>query len=98
MVSAKKDCIGKVMAARPGLTDPMVSASRFERLIRTPKEGLPTAIRRVLPMVDRRCDVGRLGADILYWNEATRIRWTFDYYRTEGPVEHAVTPADEETT
>ena len=82
----------------PGLTDPAVSAARFERLIRTPKDGLVPAIRRVLPLVDRECDAGRLGADILYWNEATRVRWTFDYYRTEMPGGDADSAAKKEVT
>lgn len=69
----------------PGLKDPAVSNARFERLIRSEGDALVTALRRVLSMGDRRCNVGRLGADLLYWNDRTRIRWTFDYYHTDMP-------------
>ncbi|MCL3883009.1 type I-E CRISPR-associated protein Cse2/CasB [Marivita sp. GX14005] len=69
----------------PGLKEPAISNARFERLIRSEHDALVSALRRVLPAVDRRCNVGRLGADLLYWNEDTRIRWTFDYYHTDMP-------------
>lgn len=81
----------------PGLREPRVAPGRFERLIRTSRDDLVPALRRVLPIVDRRCDVGRLGSDMLFWNEATRIRWTFDYYNTEVPGSDTEAMAEMET-
>lgn len=82
----------------PGLRDdPALSNPRFERLIRSEGDILVAALRRALPLVDRSCAVGRLGADLLHWNEKTRIRWTFEYYGTELPASLAPEGAEEET-
>jgi len=77
-----------VLAQRlgPGLGNPVLSQARFQRLIRS--EGIDdrvTALRRVLPMVDRTCNVAALARDFLKWDEATRIDWTFDYYHSPKP-------------
>lgn len=83
--------LANVRASGPSLpralggTDPVLSHTRFERLIRCTLEDIGTAIRRALPMVNHKCDPGRLGADLLWWNEQTRIRWTFDYYHVSPP-------------
>ena len=78
---------GGVLAKRlgPGLKEPVLSQHRFNRLIRSEGEVLVTALRRVLPMVDRTCNVAALVRDFLNWNEQTRIRWTFDYYNSTAP-------------
>lgn len=80
----------------------VLSPLRFERLIRAEGDDLAEALRRALPMVDRACDVGRLGADMLHWTDATRARWAIDYHGGRMP-EAAADPAndtapDEETT
>ena len=63
-----------------------MSDLRFQRLLRTPEAELSMAMRRALPLVDERCNVGRLGRDILDWNdsergERVRIAWCFDYFK-----------------
>lgn len=62
-----------------------LSELRFQRLLRASPEELPAALRRALPLADGRCNVGRLGRDILNWDdpergERTRIEWCFDYF------------------
>ncbi len=78
---------GGVLAKRlgPGLKDPVLSQYRFNRLIRSEDSTLIIALRRVLPMVDRACNVAVLTRDFLNWDEQTRIRWTFDYYNSAVP-------------
>ncbi|MDP5306424.1 type I-E CRISPR-associated protein Cse2/CasB [Paracoccus spongiarum] len=79
-----------------------LSPLRFERLIRAEGEELADLIRRALPMVDRACDVGRLGADLLAWDDAVRVRWAIDYHGGRQPHSAAAEPdtsaPDEETT
>lgn len=62
---------------------------RFQRLIRSEGSELEQALRRVLPLIDRSCDFGRLGADMLWWGDDVRTRWTFDYFGAEAPREDA---------
>lgn len=81
------------------LAEPL-SPLRFERLIRAEGEELAELIRRALPMVDRACDLGRLGADLLDWTDATRVRWAIDYHRGRQPesTDPETSAPDEETT
>ena len=58
---------------------------RFQRLLRAEGEALTTALIRALPMVNNACDVGALGADLFFWNDATRVRWSFDYFGATAP-------------
>lgn len=79
---------------------PALSPMRFQRLLRAESEELATLIRRALPMVQRACDAGSLGADLLHWNDDTRARWAFAYFG--APVPARLTPetppaSDEET-
>ena len=78
---------GGVLAKRlgPGLKEPVLSQPRFNRLIRSEGDALTMALRRVLPRIDRKCNVAVLARDFLHWNERTRIRWTFDYYNSVAP-------------
>jgi len=79
---------------------PILSPLRFERLLRAEGAELATLIRRALPMVDRTCDVGALGADLRSWDDKTRAAWAFRYHGASPPSPAAAdTPAntDEET-
>ena len=60
---------------------------RFQRLVRSEGADLEQAVRRVLPLVDRACDPGRLGEDLLFWGDKVRSRWAFDYFGAEAPQE-----------
>ena len=62
--------------------EPRMSGLRFEKLIRSPNEGLADQVRRALSMVDNSCDVHSLGADLFFWNEKVRNRWCWDYFGT----------------
>ena len=72
------------LAVRLGETDAL-SRLRFERLIRSDKDEIAAAVRRALPLVERRCNVAMLGVDLLFWNERTRARWCFDYFGAAPP-------------
>ncbi len=87
---------GGLLAKRlgPGLKDPVLSQHRFNRLIQSEDDTLVMALRRVLPMVDRTCNVAKLARDFLNWDERTRIRWTFEYYDIAAP-KVAAEPSDE---
>lgn len=99
VLSAVRKDEGGSLARRLGES---LSPLRFERLIRAEGEELAELIRRALPMVDRACDVGRLGADLLAWDDAIRVRWAIDYHGGRQPVSAAAEPdtsaPDEETT
>lgn len=58
---------------------------RFQRLMRSEGADLEQAVRRVLPLVDRACNPGRLGADLLFWDDKVRTRWAFDYFGADAP-------------
>jgi len=54
---------------------------RFRRLLAAREdEELMREMRRLVQIAERGLDVGHLAASMLYWNDATRARWTFDYF------------------
>lgn len=66
--------------------NPRLSHLRFQRILRAGDDWtLATRLRRALPLVGRTADVGRLGADLLYWGDNTRNRWCFDYFGASPP-------------
>lgn len=85
----------QTLARRMGLKDPgdtsaSLSALRFQRLLRLREGDLAEALRRALPMVDRRCNIHQLGWDLRLWDhpdqgDAVRTRWTFDYFGATPP-------------
>lgn len=91
---------GGVLAKQlgPGLTEPKLSRPRFQRLIRSEYPDLARNVRRVLPIVDWKCNVAALVRDVLHWNERTRIRWTFDYYNSPVPEAVNAEAGEKETT
>lgn len=59
---------------------PVVSELRFRRLLESPDlESLFTGLRRVLPMVGGYIDVTELAQDILYWGDAVKKKWAYQY-------------------
>ena len=81
---------GQSLAARLGGPEPKLSNLRFQRLLRSQGDELTTALRRALPMVERRCNVARLGQDMLNWDhpewgDAVRAGWCFDYFGAPPP-------------
>jgi CRISPR system Cascade subunit CasB len=78
------------LARRLGGPEPAMSSLRFQRLLRSRGEELTTALRRALPMVDRRCNVAQLGRDLLNWDDErcgdrTRAEWCFEYFGVLPP-------------
>lgn len=63
-----------------------LSPLRFERLIRSEGDELETALRRAFPMVGHRTNVAHLGEAVLFWSDAVRTRWCFDYYGGQAPL------------
>lgn len=90
------------LAQRLGAGDtPPMSALRFQRLLRADDEELVTALRRALPMVDRRCNVEALGRDLIDWSapdDHVRTRWCFDYFGATAPAAVTERASPEEET
>lgn len=67
---------------------PLLSHARFQRLMRADGEelviGLVRAIR-MLPSSARSCNIARLGDDLYFWNDRTRMRWAFEYFHQTAP-------------
>ena len=62
-----------------------LSELRFQRLLRTSGPEFGIALRRALPAAGMTCNVGKLGSDLLDWDqpvsgERVRNRWCFDYF------------------
>lgn len=76
---------GRPLARALGGAEPVMSELRFQRLMRAEGDELPEALRRAIMLADRRCNVARLGGDLLHWGEETRRRWCFDYYGVDAP-------------
>lgn len=75
------------LARRLGAGDTApLSPARFQRLIRADETELVDQLRRALRMVNRECNVARLGGDLIRWDEeTTRTRWSFDYFGQVAP-------------
>ena len=74
--------LGATAAQRFGAGDPKaLSGTRFNALIRAaePRE-LMRPLARALRLVKGGANVGRLAADLYWWNEKTRTEWCFDYH------------------
>lgn len=72
-----------------GGDDPLLSHARFDRLMRSDGEELTTALVRAIRMLGpngRTCNIARLGADLLFWNDRTRTSWAFDYFQQPAPA------------
>lgn len=85
---------GRPLARGLGGAEPAMSELRFQRLMRAEGDELPEALRRAIILADRRCNVARLGADLLHWGEDVRRRWCFEYYGVEAP--QSATPSGSE--
>lgn len=54
---------------------------RFRRLLAAREdEELMREMRRLVALAERRINVGDLGASLLFWSDAVRARWAFDYF------------------
>ncbi|MBW7923021.1 MAG: type I-E CRISPR-associated protein Cse2/CasB [Rubellimicrobium sp.] len=84
-----RDNSAESFAHRLGGSDPVLSPARFQRLLRADGDELTTALIRAArmlgPVETRRCNIARLGQDLLYWNDTTRMRWSFDYFHAPQP-------------
>ncbi|MGB3501847.1 MAG: type I-E CRISPR-associated protein Cse2/CasB [Mesorhizobium sp.] len=69
-----------------GGKEPILSRSRFEKLIRAEGDELTTLLRRAIVTADRRCNVTLLAQDLLHWNAGTRNRWCFHYFGADAPA------------
>lgn len=93
-----RDNSGESFAHRLGGSDPALSSARFQRLLRAEGEELTTALVRAARMLGpaetRRCNIARLGEDLLFWSDRTRMRWSFDYFHVPAPQAQAPTPTE----
>lgn len=76
-------------ARRLGGSDPVLSPARFQRLLRSEGDELTTALIRAARMLGpaetRRCNIARLGQDLLFWTDTIRMQWSFDYFHIPAP-------------
>lgn len=93
-----RDNSSESLAHRLGGSDPALSAARFQRLLRAEDAELTTALIRAARMLGpaetRRCNIARLGQDLLVWNDRTRMQWSFDYFHVPAPQAQAPTPTE----
>lgn len=75
------------LARRLGGKEPILSPSRFERLMRAEDEDLTALMRRAILMADLRCNVAQFAEDLLNWNSTTRNKWCFQYFGTDAPAD-----------
>ena len=64
---------------------PKMSRLRFERLMHARGADLEAGLRRALMMTGYAANVAHLGESYLFWADATRMRWCFDYFGTIAP-------------
>lgn len=76
---------GAPLARVLGGTDPVLSHLRFQRLMRSSDDELVSGLRRAIRMAGHSCNVAALGEDLMFWNEATRTRWCFQYFGADAP-------------
>lgn len=88
----------ETLANRLGGPEPILSNFRFQFLLRTEGDELTTALIRAARMLgpaeSRRCNIARLGEDLLFWSDATRMRWSFDYFHAPAPATHRPLPTE----
>ena len=74
-------------------SDAPVSESRFRRLLRAEGNAeLLTSMRRIVRHAGGSLNIGDLARSLLYWNDRTRERWSYDYYKV-GPGDPGRTAA-----
>ena len=89
LLAEVREHVPQPLFRRLGGAEPAMSELRFQRLMRAEGEELPNALRRAIALADRRCNVARLGDDLLHWGEDVRRRWCFDYYGVDAPQDVA---------
>jgi CRISPR type I-E-associated protein CasB/Cse2 len=84
--------LGQTAAGRSPADDerPRLSPARFGALVRSARArdwaGFARAARRALAILgDAPIDVAGLIRDVLFLNDATLRRWTYDYWQTRAP-------------
>lgn len=89
VVAEFRDNSDESFARRLGGADPVLSNARFQRLMRLEGEALTIALIRAARMLGtaetRSCNIARLGQDLLFWNDRTRMRWSFEYFHAPAP-------------
>ena len=59
---------------------PCVSELRFRRLLESPDlDALFIGLRRVLPLMNHGVNVLALANDLVYWGDAIKKRWAYEY-------------------
>lgn len=79
-----------------GRGDPKpLSTARFQTVMRGEGDELTTALIRAIRGLGaadaRACNIAALARDLWFWDDATRARWTFEYFA--APVPETLTPA-----
>lgn len=73
--------VAKSMSSQTEGSDrPRVSELRFLRLLDSPDlDALFIGLRRVLPLMGHSANVLALANDVIYWGDAVKKRWAYDY-------------------
>ena len=73
--------LAKSMSLRDeGGDRPCVSELRFRRLLESPDlDALFIGLRRVLPLMHHGVNVFALANDLVYWGDAVKKRWAYEY-------------------
>ena len=71
----------------------VLSSSRFRRLLQAEPHELLEQMRRVVTMSKGEANVRHLAAGILYWGDAVKQRWIFEYYGVDAPHQQGVAGA-----
>ena len=85
LLAAVREHIPKTLARGLGGAEPKLSTLRFQRLMRAEGGELIEGLRRAIIIADGRCNVARLGLDILHWGEGVRAQWCFHYFGADAP-------------
>ena len=76
---------GAIGPSRIDENDALVSEARFRRLMRTDGDAeLLVALRRIVRHASGTVNVADLARSVFYWNDRTRERWSYHYYKV-GP-------------
>lgn len=98
VVAEFRENASESFARRLGGAEPVLSNARFQHLMRLDGEALTIALIRAArilgPAETRRCNIARLGEDLLFWNDRTRMRWSFEYFHVPAPEARPSIPTE----
>ncbi|GCD60016.1 hypothetical protein WSS15_30470 [Acetobacter pasteurianus] len=82
ILSCIREDDARSLATIIGGNPPLLSPLRFQKILRAEfkDEELVDYLRRAVDMAGKRCNVKSMAGDLIYWGEAVKTRWCFDYF------------------